>query len=649
MSPSLKQRFFTKQTRLIGIMTHDLVMIWLCWQGLHTLRYLNLEQEWQWYLQPLSVDFLLVLGIQAAIFQGIGLYRGRWRFASITDLAHILKASLIGLCAILVALFIYNRLEGVPRTVLILWPLGLTALLGNSRLLYRLWSDRHLVRVSSGNSQRVLILGAGLAAESLLKDFQRSGTYQVVGLLDDDPRLEGSKLLGITVQGGLDKVATIAEKTRATLLVIAMPSLDMLSMQRVVGLCESTGLPFKTVPRLIDLIDGQVQLGQLKDIAIEDLLGREPIQPDWQRIHNWLDGRTILVTGAGGSIGSELCRQCARHGIKKLILLEISEFLLLGIGDELRQKYPDLVLEYILGDCGDADLLDYVLKTHRPDTVFHAAAYKQVPLLETQLRAAVRNNVLATECVARASLKHGVDHFVLVSTDKAVEPANALGASKRYAEMICQRLNEQSLNQHARTRFVTVRFGNVLDSVGSVVPLFREQIRQGGPVTVTDPEVTRYFMTIPEACLLILQAVTVSTRGAVYMLEMGQPILIRVLAEQMIRLAGKRLGSDIAISYTGLRPGEKLHESLLYSHENTRPTAHPKVLEAITAQLPPGQVLSNIPKLRQAVADMDSPTLLAILHAAIPDYKSPPVACTAPKPAAVSNVTALPRKKVMAH
>jgi len=613
----LHKLLLAKNRRRFVIIGHDLAMVWLCWQGLHALRYAVLEQ--MPIFQPFDAEMLLVLLIQALVFHQVGLYRGMWRFASMADLINILKASFIGLFLIMMALLIYKRLEGVPRTVLVLWPWVLTALLGGSRLLYRIWRDWR-ANATTTSASRVLILGAGQTAEALIKDLRRSDNYQPVGLLDDNPQLKGARLQDIPVIGSLKDISRAVRKTQADLLVIAIPSLDAAGMQRVLELCESSGLPFKKVPRLIDILDGHAQPGQLKDIAIEDLLGREPVQPDWQRIRHWLGGRCVLITGAGGSIGSELCRQCAQHGISKIVLLEISEILLLTIYEELHRHFPDLLIECVLGDCADPALVAHALTTHCPDTVFHAAAYKQVPLLESQVRAAVRNNVLATECVARACLEHDISHFVLVSTDKAVAPINALGASKRYAEMICQRLNQQALAQNKTIRFVTVRFGNVLDSVGSVVPLFREQIRKGGPVTVTDPEVSRYFMTIPEACLLILQAVAGSTRGAIYMLDMGQPVLIRVLAEQMIRLAGKQMGKDIAITYTGLRPGEKLHESLLYSHENSRPTSHPKVLEAITADLPPGQVLGNLAPLHQAVAQFDMPTIYHILASVVPEY-----------------------------
>jgi len=618
----------------IAVMLHDLFMVWACWQLLHVARYAMLDTAPP--LPLLGFDVAVVMLLQALAFRYVGLYRGLWRFASVTDLVNIFKASFIGLGAIVLVLS-YKRLEGIPMSVLAIYPFALAALLGGPRLLYRAWKDYQSIH-SDARARRVLVLGAGHAAEALVKDLRRSGDYEPVGLLDDSPHLKGAKLQGIPILGNIADVASVARETAAKLLVIAIPTLDAAGMQRIVALCESTGLPFRTVPRLSDVLEGNTLPGQLKEVAIEDLLGRKPIQPDWELIRGWLRGRTVMVTGAGGSIGSELCRQCARHGVSRIVLLEISEILMLNIQSELCRNFPHLEIECVLGDCGDAAVARRALTLYRPDTVFHAAAYKQVPLLEGQMREAIRNNTLATECVARACQEHGVDNFVFISTDKAVDPANALGATKRYAEMICQSLNQKK----GGTRYVTVRFGNVLGSVGSVVPLFREQIRKGGPVTVTDPEVSRYFMTIPEACLLILQAAASSSRGAIYMLDMGEPVLIRVLAEQMIRLAGKQPGADIAIVYTGLRSGEKLHERLFYADENSKPTAHPKVLEAGVREFSTERVLGSLPRLREAVANYDADTMQAILSTVIPEYS--PVQETA-ESRAKTNIVPFPSKE----
>lgn len=596
----------------IAVVVHDLVMVYVCWQLIHVLRYASRQEGYTW--TEFSPTVALVLVAQGLVFWRVGLYRGLWRFASVPDLWNILKAGIFGLLAIVLGLAVYNRLESVPRTVLVVYPFALTVLLGMPRLLYRVWKDQLGQRGLA--VRRVLVLGAGRAGEALVRDLRRSGAYEPVGFLDDAPRLRGSRLHGLAVLGGLEDAVSVAKETAAGMLVIAMPSLDAAGMQRVMAICERTGLPFRTVPRLTDVLEGQALPGELKEVAIEDLLGRKPVMPDWKLIRGWLGSRTVMVTGAGGSIGSELCRQCARHGARRIVLLEIDELALITIHGDLSRAFPDLEIEAVLGDCGDPAVTAHALRLGQPDAVFHAAAYKQVPLLEAQLREAVRNNVLATDTVARLCRESSVDTFVFISTDKAVDPANVLGATKRFAEMIAQSLDAKS----SGTRFVTVRFGNVLDSAGSVVPLFREQIRKGGPVTVTDPEVTRYFMTIPEACQLIVQAAAAGSHAAIYTLDMGEPVPIRLLAEQMIRLAGKQPGRDIAVVYTGLRPGEKLHETLFYADEHYRPTSHSKILEAGARESSAEQVRLGVERMREAVARYDEDSLRQVLREVIPEF-----------------------------
>ncbi len=596
----------------LAVVAHDLAMVWLVWQALHRLRW---GVEINAPVLPLwSPEIALVLAAQGLVFWQVGLYRGLWRFAGVPDLWNILKASVLGLFAIVLGLFLYNRLDSVPRTVLVLYPLVLMGALGAPRLLYRAWKDNRAESASKA-LVRILILGAGHAGEALVRDLRRVGTYQPVGFLDDAARLRGSKVHGVPVLGRVQDVAEIARETAAKLLVIAMPSADANSLQRVVVACERTGLPFRMVPKLQDVLEGRSLPGELKEVAIEDLLGRKPVLPDWKAIRGWLGGRSVMVTGAGGSIGSELCRQCARHGAGRITLIEIDELALITTETALRRDFPHVEYIPILGDCGDPAVMAHALGRAEPDAVFHAAAYKQVPVLEAQLREAVRNNVLATETVARHCRDAGVGTFVLISTDKAVDPVNVLGATKRLAEMACLSLADQR-----STRFVTVRFGNVLDSAGSVVPLFREQIRAGGPVTVTDPEVTRFFMTIPEACQLILQASAIGTHEAIYTLDMGEPVPIRLLAEQMIHLAGKKPGRDIAIVYTGLRPGEKLHETLFHADERYRQTAHPKILQAEPRDVSASSIHSAILNMREASARYDLDALNQQLRMAVPEF-----------------------------
>jgi FlaA1/EpsC-like NDP-sugar epimerase len=596
----------------LAVVAHDMVMVWFAWTAVSMLR---------WSLAPnpapvswFGAEVWLVLAAQGLIFWWTGLYRGLWRFASMPDMWNIARACLLGALAVAVTLFVYNRLVTVPRTVLLVYPLVLAVLLGAPRLAYRYWKDSRIDFIARAPSQRILVLGAGKAGEALVRDLRRENRYLPVGFLDDNTQLRGARVHGVPVLGTLDQLPQLARETAAQMLVIAMPAANKAQMRRAVDLCEACNLPFRTVPRLEDVVAGRSSFNELKEVAIEDLLGREPVQLDWTAIRTRLAGKRVLVSGGGGSIGSELCRQVARLGAESLTVLEQSEYNLYAIEQELRRDYPDLLFNARLGDCGDAMTCERAFADARPEVVFHAAAYKHVPLLQGQVREAFRNNVLGTRALAEAADRHGTDCFVLISTDKAVNPTSVMGACKRVAELFCQ-----NFAQRSRTRFITVRFGNVLDSAGSVVPLFREQIRAGGPVTVTHPEITRYFMTIPEACQLILQASVLGQGGEIFALDMGEPVKIRDLAEQMIRLAGKQ-ADEVAIVYTGLRPGEKLFEELFHPQECYSDTAHAKIFLAqprsmawslLTAQLRQGEL---------AVRDFDEPVLRRILDQLLPEF-----------------------------
>jgi FlaA1/EpsC-like NDP-sugar epimerase len=462
-----------------------------------------------------------------------------------------------------------------------------------------------------GDGQRVLIVGAERAGEMLARDMLRDPqrAYVPVAFVDDRPRRQGAEVHGIPVRGGTEAIPALALDLEIDLILLATPDAPASEMQRLVDLCERAGPPFRTVPQLGDLMNGQVSIRQVRPVSIEDLLGRDPVALDEAAIRQGLTGRRILVTGGGGSIGSELCRQIARARPAALIVADQSEYNLYQIDRELRQAYPDLALSCRLVDVTDAKAVAALFARERPEILFHTAAYKHVPLLEDQVRAAVRNNILGTRILATAADRWGVEQFILISTDKAVNPANVMGATKRVAERLCQVLDTQS-----RTRFIAVRFGNVLGSAGSVVPLFRAQIAQGGPLTLTHPDMERFFMTIPEACQLIMQAATIGRGGEIFVLDMGEPVPIRYLAEQMIRLSGHRPEQDIAIKYIGLRPGEKLFEELFYPSEGLGATSHPKIRVAhAPPEAVPGELQQALDDLGVAVAAGDEAALRSIL------------------------------------
>jgi len=600
-----------------AVVLHDLAMVGIAWFVANWLPW-NVRPE-PIVVLPVSINALLVVLVQGGVLWWTGLYRGLWRFASLPDLWNIARAAILGTLAVTLVLFLYTRLEHVPRWTLFLYPLALTVLLGAPRLFYRYWKDSRGEAVRSAPQMRVLILGAGRAGDALVRDLKREARFLPVGFLDDNSALRGSHVQGLPVLGTVEALSQIAEQVAAQMLLIAMPSASTQEMRRVVEACEDTSLPFRTLPRLDDVIAGRSGLNELKEVAIEDLLGRQQVSLDWTAIRSGVAGRRVMVTGGGGSIGGELCRQLARLGVESLIVLELSEFNLYQIEQELRREFPDLLLHSHLGDCGDPATCAQLLKRHRPHAVFHAAAFKHVPMLEGQMREAVRNNLVATATLALACDQGAVESFVLISSDKAVNPTNVMGATKRAAEIVCQ-----SLAVRSATRFITVRFGNVLDSAGSVVPLFREQIRQGGPVTVTHPQITRYFMTIPEACQLILQASVLGSRGEVYALDMGEPVAIRYLAEQMIRLANKLPGRDIQIVYTGLRAGEKLFEELFHEHEAYVTTAHPKILLAGPRTLEWNRLTGMLRKMEAATRAYDESSIAAMLSEWVPELTLDP-------------------------
>jgi FlaA1/EpsC-like NDP-sugar epimerase len=556
--------------RTLLAILHDLAAAAVAWSFAYLLRF-NFELP-DHFGDEMVRTLIWVAPLQGLIFWRFGLYQGLWRYASMTDLRRIFLAVLLSAAMIPLVLWMFRISAVVPRSVLVINPVLLLFIMGGSRLVYRLWKEQGLYRNIRLHGEPVLVLGAGDAAVSLSKELWRSSDWRLVGFLDDDADKHGHALNGIKVLGALDELPKWAAQLNVTQAIIAMPSGSHLVRKHAIQLCNQAGLKVLTVPSFDDLLSGRVAISQLRAVELDDLLGRDPVTLDTAGLNEFLTGKTVLVTGAGGSIGSELCRQIAYFGPGKLLLFEQCEFALYTIEQELRLARPDLICEFLIGDVRDAARLDEVMGRFHPAVIFHAAAYKHVPLMELHNAwQAVRNNVLGTCCVAQAAQRHGVAKFVLISTDKAVNPTNVMGASKRLAEMVCQ-----GVQQAVGTRFVMVRFGNVLGSTGSVIPKFREQIAKGGPITVTHPDITRYFMSIPEAAQLVLQAGLMGKGGEIFVLDMGEPVKIVDLAKDLIRLSGMA-EDEIRIEYTGLRPGEKLYEELLANDENTLPTPHPKL------------------------------------------------------------------------
>ena len=556
---------------------HDVTVASLAWVAAYLLRFnFSIPVE---HLHNMGQSLVWVVPLQGAVFISYGLYRGMWRFASVLDLKRIIFA--VSSAAVIVAalLFMLSSTVVIPRSVLILDPLLLMLMMGGSRFTYRAWREHQLYGSTFKQGAPVIILGAGEAAVALVKDLARSTQWQVVGLLDDDKSMLGREVLGVKVIGALQDLADLYQHYEARHVIIAMPSAHHQKRRQAMELANQLGLEVLTVPAIDDLMSGKVSVSQIRRVDVEDLLGRDAVKLDNLGLHELIEGHAVLVSGAGGSIGSELCRQIVKFKPSTLVCLDISEYALYKLEQELSGLKAATKLLYMTGDVKNRQRVKDLLLQYQPTVVFHAAAYKHVPLMEHgNVWEALSNNVLGTHTLAQACVEAGVAKFVLISTDKAVNPTNVMGASKRLAEMVCQGLQHPALpvKSQTSTKFVIVRFGNVLGSSGSVIPKFREQIAQGGPVTITHPDITRYFMSIPEAAQLVMQAGLMGNGGEIFVLDMGEPVKIAALAADMIRLSGLQV-DEIKIEYIGLRPGEKLYEELLADDEHTMQTPHEKL------------------------------------------------------------------------
>ncbi|MEQ8834219.1 MAG: nucleoside-diphosphate sugar epimerase/dehydratase [Miltoncostaeaceae bacterium] len=552
------------------------------------------------YERAFAATVLIVIAVKMALFVAMRFYTKWWRFTSVRDLQAILLAS-VGGTVIITALFSIWRPDGVvaiPRGVLAL-DLALTIIMvGGARFVVR-----SIIERPAGGGRRareVLICGAGEAGNVLLREMTRNRQLGLrpVGLIDDDPRKRRLRVQGARVRGTRADLARILRETPVDEVIIAMPSATGRVRNEIVEICRAADVPCRTLPGLDELITGGVRVSSLREVRVEDVLGRDPVETDFARVARYLNGRAVLVTGAGGSIGRELCRQIVTVGARRLIMVDHAENNLFEIDMELRSRGTGLpLLVPVIADCKDVALMERVFAEQRPDFVFHAAAYKHVPMMELNPVQAVGNNALATAGLADVAERHGVERFCLISTDKAVEPQTVMGASKALAERVVESRSDAS-----RTRFAAVRFGNVLGSSGSVLPIFQAQIERGGPVTVTHQDMTRYFMTIPEAVQLVIGATGIAEGGDIFVLDMGEPVRIMDLASQMIELSGHVPGRDIAIEVVGIRPGEKLHEELFNVDEEVRPTRYGKIRRVTRPSIDPADLDAGLERLREAIA-----------------------------------------------
>lgn len=609
------------------VFVNDVCAAAIAWVTLYGLRF-NLDVP-EPFLADMWRTLALIVPLQAVIFMAFGLYRGLWRFASVADLQRIVLAAGLGAILVPLVLVMLQLQAVVPRSVLILYPVLLIFLMAASRFAYRVWKEHRLYSPFEALGEPVLIIGAGEAGARLARDLTRSRQWRVAGLLDDDPAKQGRLLRNVSVLGPIGDLPAWCEKYGVRKVIIALPSANHIVRRRVAELCARAGVEALTVPSYEDLINGRLALTTIRNIELDDLLGRDPVILDSAGLGEWLGNRVVMVTGAGGSIGAELARQIARFRPARLVLFDLSEAALYEIQMALADAFAQLPLVAVVGDVKHAALVEDVLAREKPSVIFHAGAYKHVPLMEeTNAWQAVRNNAYGTWVLARAATRYRVEKFVLVSSDKAVNPTNVMGATKRLAEIVCQSL------QGAATQFVLVRFGNVFGSAGSVIPRFREQIARGGPVTVTHPEITRYFMSLSEATQLLLQAGLQGRGGEILVLEMGEPVRIVDLARDMIKLSGAD-PERIAVVFTGLRPGEKLFEELLATEEATKPTPHPKLRIAQAREAnhdAVGQMVTWCESDRAA----DDAEVRARLQLWIPEYSPPAGAPVKPIPATTS-------------
>jgi len=622
------------------ILSTDIALIILAHYLAYLIRFADSLSGRELFVAP-SLPILFI-AVTIPVYYVTGLYRGMWRYTSYTDILNILKGTICAAAIVITVLLFANRFEGYSRSVFILDTLFIFLLITAHRVAIRffytnnLGSRKLITDKIPRDKKRLLLVGAGSSAEKVLREIQDNTElpYDVVGLVDDDPAKTGLKIHGFPVVGLIDDLAEHIRRTSAQEILIAISSITGSQMQRIVDLCLDTGIPYKVLPGMGEIINGKVSMKAMRDISYADLLGREEIRLEQDKIGNYLTGKIVLVTGAGGSIGSELCRQILRFTPQQIILFDAGEENLYSIQMELEHEHKFNSIIPVLGKVQDQGLLELVFQQHKPSVVFHAAAYKHVPLVENNPWQAIHNNVFAAQLLLETSIIHGVERFVLVSTDKAVRPTNVMGASKRLTELLMLAYGKDKwdgsfcparsrfLNQSVKhnTIFMAVRFGNVLGSSGSVIPLFKRQIELGGPVTVTHPDITRYFMSIEEAAQLILQAGAMGHGGEIFILKMGEPIKIAQMARDLIRLAGREPDTEIEIKFTGLREGEKLYEELITEGEGIVETNHEKIMVLRGNSQTCADLFKGLEVLLQHTRAHDSHGIKDALQQLIPEY-----------------------------
>ena len=603
--------------RILLLMLVDAIIITLSGPIAIYVRY-NLLFE------PRAIEFIenifrylpLNLVITIAAFAGCRLYQGIWKYASASDLVNILAGCLISAVTQTIGMTLLG-LE-FPRSYPFMYFVVLAMGISVFRFMYRIlgYFQSRYVGGEKKNMENTMIVGAGEAGYTLLKEIQNSKFIRqnVCCLVDDDPGKRGKYLRGVLVAGNRNDICRLAEEYDIDEIMIAIPSATRGTVQEILDICSQTSCKLKVLPGIYQLVNGEVSVSKLRNVEIEDLLGREPVDTQVESIMGYVSGKVVLVTGGGGSIGSELCRQIARHEPKQLIIFDIYENNAYAIQQELKRNYPELDLVVLIGSVRNTHRINGVFEQYRPQIVYHAAAHKHVPLMEDSPNEAIKNNVMGTWKTAQAADKYGVSRFVLISTDKAVNPTNIMGASKRLCEMVIQMMNDRS-----KTEFVAVRFGNVLGSNGSVIPLFKKQIEEGGPVTVTHPDIIRYFMTIPEAVSLVLQAGAQAKGGEIFVLDMGKPVKILDLALNLIRLSGLKPYEDIDIQFTGLRPGEKLYEELLMSEEGLQSTENKLIHIGKPIEFDEELFVHQLEELNE-LSKMDSPDIKKRVAEIVPTY-----------------------------